>query len=651
MMGLFQIILSFPLAYFVYYFMGGIVFFPFLNFIGIFVVFALGADDVFVAVDKFKAARHELPFGSTEQIATLALPDAAYSMLLTSLTTTVAFFGTAICPVGPIVCFAVFCGLLISLDYLMCLLLVFPALCLYDKWLLQGSSNKCVSFEWCCGKNDVSSTADAYEIARKRDNDNEEPVSTMHETAGTDGSETEQRKQLLEIEHTTLIHRVLDGYYTLVHRFRWGVLLLAMAGFVTCVVFAARLTLPTSSEVALLPESNEYEQHRMWSLNLLSTELAKGEGGSVATITWGVTPADTGDHLNPASFTTLVLDPTFSPRTEIAQEYLLSFCERLYANDFASSPRSSYLCPINQFDEWLKDQSSSDDPSDAYTQNCAGTSSVPVASDIFDPCMISWSKLVNETSVLSTEGRVKIMEVRSQTGVFYDSPFSELKKEWDDYEAWLQNERSTAPAGVNQQFHSDVSFWWYDTNRQMLRTAYGAAGIALLCAAVVLFVSSKSFILTLFAGLSILYVLLAATASLVGLGWELGFLESILFAILIGISCDFVIHFGHAYTMYSGVVNRHYRTNFAITHMGPSILAAAFTTFMAAVVMVFTEITFFRKFAVMLFMTIIHSTIGCFVVFVVLCDCFGPAEPTKGYQTIKAEFCGSKIESEQEEQG
>ena len=102
----------------------------------------------------------------------------------------------------------------------------------------------------------------------------------------------------------------------------------------------------------------------------------------------------------------------------------------------------------------------------------------------------------------------------------------------------------------------------------------------------VIFISSRSFVLTIFAAVSIIYVLVAATACLVGLGWELGFLESILFAILIGISCDFVIHTGHAYTMYPGDVNRHYRSHFALTHMGPSILAAAFTTFAAAVVMV-----------------------------------------------------------------
>lgn len=112
LMGLFQILLSFPLAYFVYYFVFSLVFFPFLNFIGIFVVFALGADDVFVAVDKWKSARQELPHGTTEQVAALALPDAAYAMLLTSTTTAVAFFATAICP-------GVLCNVVL-------LLLIFP---------------------------------------------------------------------------------------------------------------------------------------------------------------------------------------------------------------------------------------------------------------------------------------------------------------------------------------------------------------------------------------------------------------------------------------------------------------------------------------------------------------------------------------------
>lgn len=102
--GLIQILVSFPLSYFFYRFAFRIEFFPFLNFLGIYVVLALGADDVsspctyrcsrlkiflfvqvFVAVDKWKNARIAYPMASREEIASLALPDAATAMCLTTV--------------------------------------------------------------------------------------------------------------------------------------------------------------------------------------------------------------------------------------------------------------------------------------------------------------------------------------------------------------------------------------------------------------------------------------------------------------------------------------------------------------------------------------------------------------------------------------
>jgi hypothetical protein len=65
-------------------------------------VFALGAGDIFVAIDKWKNARISYPYGSTEFVAAKALPDALSAMFLTTITTAIAFFATAICPVAPI---------------------------------------------------------------------------------------------------------------------------------------------------------------------------------------------------------------------------------------------------------------------------------------------------------------------------------------------------------------------------------------------------------------------------------------------------------------------------------------------------------------------------------------------------------------------
>ena len=100
--------------------------------------------------------------------------------------------------------------------------------------------------------------------------------------------------------------------------------------------------------------------------------------------------------------------------------------------------------------------------------------------------------------------------------------------------------------------------------------------------------------------------------------------------------------------------------------MGPSILAAAATTFAAASISEYfllwdvihekhiiyqisksffvskvfgCKVLFFTKFAMILFQTMLHSTLGSFVVFLCLTDIFGPREPTKAIDNLLSK-CG-----------
>ena len=86
LMGLLQIVLALPWAYFVYRFICGLSFFPFVNINALFIVFALGADDIFVVVDRWKLKRLQHPDLSTEEVAIIALPEAAYATFVTSIT-------------------------------------------------------------------------------------------------------------------------------------------------------------------------------------------------------------------------------------------------------------------------------------------------------------------------------------------------------------------------------------------------------------------------------------------------------------------------------------------------------------------------------------------------------------------------------------
>ena len=96
LVGLVQVALSFPIGYFFVKLVCGFEFFPFLNFLGLFVIMGIGVDDVFVVVDKWSQATLRLPKdAAAAEIAEAVGPDTAFTMLLTSITTAAAFFATS----------------------------------------------------------------------------------------------------------------------------------------------------------------------------------------------------------------------------------------------------------------------------------------------------------------------------------------------------------------------------------------------------------------------------------------------------------------------------------------------------------------------------------------------------------------------------
>ena len=102
--------------------------------------------------------------------------------------------------------------------------------------------------------------------------------------------------------------------------------------------------------------------------------------------------------------------------------------------------------------------------------------------------------------------------------------------------------------------------------------------------------------------------------------------ESFHFSVAIGIGCDYVLHFSHSYSILPGDVRREERTRTAVIQIGPSIIGSAFTTISTGIMMMFAENTFSKKFGAILIVTTLQSIIGSFVVFVTLCDCFGPSK-------------------------
>jgi multidrug efflux pump subunit AcrB len=95
-------------------------------------------------------------------------------------------------------------------------------------------------------------------------------------------------------------------------------------------------------------------------------------------------------------------------------------------------------------------------------------------------------------------------------------------------------------------------------------------------------------------------------------------------AISVGICVDFICHHAHAYS-HCDSNSRKDRITHSLVEMGISVVSAAVTTFTAAaILLVFTTVTFFQKFGVFLAVCMICSVVVALVYFHALLAIAGP---------------------------
>ena len=280
---------SFPLAYFLYKIMCGFTFFPFLNFLGVFVVMGIGVDDLFVVVDKWhQAVVHLPPDAPVADIAAAVGPDAALAMLLTSITTAAAFFATCLVPVAPIRLFALFMGFLVLADYALCLSISFPAACLQHRWLTAArrGQHRC--------------TMAVLDLA-----------SCCHpHGAPAEGTPAVEKPKRLD--------RLMAGpVHTLVYRGRFVLIATFVTAIGLCGWRAFAIPPPSTAQVQMLPSSNVAQQFLSWSAELRGSS----EDESSSTFVCAIAPPATRLSLGAAP-----PSPIYLPRPRLNSPQFASIC-------------------------------------------------------------------------------------------------------------------------------------------------------------------------------------------------------------------------------------------------------------------------------------------------------------------------------------
>eukprot|EP01063_Lacrimia_lanifica_P033900 TRINITY_DN6160_c0_g1_i1.p1 TRINITY_DN6160_c0_g1~~TRINITY_DN6160_c0_g1_i1.p1 ORF type:complete len:1323 (+),score=394.51 TRINITY_DN6160_c0_g1_i1:140-4108(+) len=153
-MGMFQVIMPFPIGYFVYRGIFQVDFFGTLSVLTLFIVLAIGADDIFVLMDKWVQTdirpRSDNVVYLRGRMA-VAWKDAGSAMGITSLTTMAAFLATAASPLMEIQTFGIFASILVFLDYVLVMTFFAASVVVYHE-KYEHTVGCCMLGTNCCGR-------------------------------------------------------------------------------------------------------------------------------------------------------------------------------------------------------------------------------------------------------------------------------------------------------------------------------------------------------------------------------------------------------------------------------------------------------------------------------------------------------------------
>ena len=134
-------LISFQTTWFFYYVVFGLKYMGTLNFVSLFVIMGIGADDIFVFVDAWKQSRLQPPEVSGTVVGRLdwTYRRAAFTMLITSLTDACAFYSNVLNSMVVVRIFGVFMGTMVLVNFAL-VISYFPAVVvLWSRWGYEDS--------------------------------------------------------------------------------------------------------------------------------------------------------------------------------------------------------------------------------------------------------------------------------------------------------------------------------------------------------------------------------------------------------------------------------------------------------------------------------------------------------------------------------
>mmetsp|Transcript_111187 Transcript_111187/g.270183 ORF Transcript_111187/g.270183 Transcript_111187/m.270183 type:complete len:1096 (-) Transcript_111187:138-3425(-) len=627
--GALEILFSIPLAFLLYYTVFGFKYFDGLNFMTLFIVVAIGADDIFVFMDQYKQSAYiKEACVDLKTRMNWVYARASWAMFITSATTCAAFVTTAANPLPNIQSFGIFSAFVITVDYLL-VITWFPAcVVLYHNYL---ENRPCLL---CCHR-----CQELFPCSLKME------TSTARICAM--GPEQTPQKRMLE--------RGISGPFAgFIRRFAIPILVFFLLLLIPAGILASGIQ-PLSSSEEFLPADHPFQ--RLWTISGTEFPTSAETPNTDVHLVWGVSDMDMSDvnllRNGAKQQGELVWDDTFQ-FDEACQQHIWNVCEEArrmeveglsnflsLSREDGAANQGDVECPVFAWKQYLERTGG-----EGWPLPLAQVPTV-MANFLESSAVDGWGRNVTIKDVWkkyigfdSVAGEVKLIRVTVKSRLPRNSAHlpDTLTEHYNYFEDWIaelnsDTGRLAAPASANKVFQvsegqqNGPNWVWMHTQSIFRTSAIQGAIIGTVIAFVVILIATQQIIIALSAFLTIASILVSVLACMKIASYELGSIASICITILAGFAVDYVVHLAHAFN-HSKMAARTEKVQEAFDDIGVSVLSGAVTSILAAAVLVSCVLQFFAKFGFFLICTVVWAWIWGNLFFMGLMKVIGPDEGT-----------------------
>ncbi|XP_014663568.1 PREDICTED: protein dispatched homolog 1-like [Priapulus caudatus] len=578
--------------------------------LSIFIILGIGADDIFVFYDTWRASSRE-KYLSLEHRLSACYRKAAKSMLITSATTALAFVASASSPLLGLHSFGLFSAILVMVNYLS-VITFFPAVILeyHLRWQTCHPS--------CCGGRHAEAIV----------------PSVGNENVPPDNSQT--------IPNPVI--RFLAGWYATVFRNRifCTVVLLVFAAQVAGSAYYAFQMEPESGPVRFLKSNNINQKGMDLSQDAF---LATAEDDVIEVyLVWGLKLPDmSGCHKTDFECEGVIgYDRTFTLNPPATQQALLRLCRKLRSDltseeaEMLRIPRhpvsgeAEVSCFIEDMAAFYENSQQSSNITDGVTFPVSAASAKNLA--MAHPEIYGAGGLLDNfyryfelpMEYWLTNGYAQWFGGKDRGKAMRDYGNVLVKQPTRTIPITLSSNLAEMPATswrVSVQRH--VSIAPLVRQKALVDSALTGIIIGLSFAALFLILGTQNIIVGLLATLCIVAVTVTVVSTIPIAGWKVGVQESINLCLIVGLAVDYIVHLAEAYHV-APSPDRCDRVRYMLKTMGSSVLSGACTTLGSSVFMLFGQINFFMQFGMFVFATIFFSILYAMVCFTALLSLFGP---------------------------